>query len=96
MRNNVMMRMFLHGVTGYRTSYENAFIKKGVVRHTEINSVLHVMLRMELRNDLKDISGHKYDTIKDFNKLRIVLRQLEKNYKNPTKHITAKSVIALT
>lgn len=66
------------------------------MRHTEIDSVLHVMLRMELRNDLKDISGHKYDTIKDFNKLRIVLRQLEKNYKNPTKYITAKSVIALT
>lgn len=48
---------------------------------------------MELRNGLKDISGHKYDTIKDFNKLRIALRQLEKDYKNPTKHIIAKSVI---
>lgn len=66
------------------------------MRHTEINSVLHVMLRMELRNDLKDISGHKYDTVKYFNKLRIALRQLEKDYKKPTKHITAKSVIALT
>lgn len=88
--------MFLHGVTDYRNSYENALIKKRVVRHTEINSVLHVMLRMDLRNDLKETSGHKYDTIKDFNKLRIVLRQLEKNYKNPTKYITAKSVIALT
>lgn len=54
------------------------------------------MLRMDLRNDLKETSGHKYDTIKDFNKLRIALRQLEKNYKNPTKDITAKSVIALT
>lgn len=66
------------------------------MRHTEIKSVLHVIFRMELRNGLKDISGHKYDTIKDFNKLRIALRQLEKYYKNPTKHITAKSVIALT
>lgn len=66
------------------------------MRHTEINSMLHVIFRMELRNGLKDISGHKYDTIKDFNKLRIALRQLEKDYKNPTKHIIAKSVITLT
>lgn len=66
------------------------------MRHTEINSMLHVIFRMELRNGLKDISGHKYDTIKDFNKLRIALRQLEKDYKNPTKYITAKSVITLT
>lgn len=49
--------------------------------------MLHVMLRMGLLDDLKDISGHKYDSIKDFNKLR----QLENDYKNRTKPITAKS-----
>lgn len=52
--------------------------------------MLHMMLRMGLRDDLKYISGHKYDSIKDFNKLR----QLENDYKNPTKPITAKSAIA--
>lgn len=57
------------------------------MRQTEINSMLHVMLRMGLLDDLKDISGHKYDSIKDFNKLR----QLENDYKNRTKPITAKS-----
>lgn len=52
--------------------------------------MLHVMLRMGLLDDLKDISGHKYDSIKDFNKLR----QLENDYKNTTKPITAKLAIA--
>lgn len=56
--------------------------------------MLHVMLRMGLRDDLKDISGHKYDSVKDFNKLRNALRQQEKDYKNPTKPITAKAAIA--
>lgn len=51
--------------------------------------MLHMMLRMGLRDDLKYISGHKYDSIKDFNKLR----QLENDYKNPTKPITAKAAI---
>lgn len=49
---------------------------------------------MGLREDLKDVSGHKYDTIKDFNKLRIALRQIEKDHKKPTKPNTSKAAIA--
>lgn len=69
-------------------------LEKGIVKHSEVNNMLHGMLWMGLRDDLKDISGHKHDTIKDFNKLRIALRQLEKDHQKPSKPKTAKSAIA--
>ena len=42
--------------------------------------MLHAMLWRGLRQELKDISGHKHDMIKDFNQLRVALRQLEKDH----------------
>lgn len=56
--------------------------------------MLHGKLWIGLRDDLKDVSGHKYDTIEDFNKLQIALRQIEKGYKKPTKPNTSKAAIA--
>ena len=58
--------------------------------------MLHSMLWTGLRQDLKDISGHKYDTIRDFNTLRVALRQIEKDHlpqkaKTNIKPNTAKS-----
>lgn len=50
---------------------------------------------MGLREDLKDVSGYKYDIIKDFNKLWIVLRQIEKDYKKLIKLNMFKVVIVL-
>jgi hypothetical protein len=44
-----------------------------------MNSMLHAMLWKGLRQELKNISGHKHDMIKDFNQLRVALRQLEKD-----------------
>ncbi|CAG2255775.1 unnamed protein product [Mytilus edulis] len=45
-----------------------------------------------LRQELRDISGYKYDTIKDFNQLRVALRQLEKDHQpKKTKPNTAKA-----
>lgn len=69
-------------------------LERGVVKQSEVNSMLHGKLWMGLREDLKDVSGHKYDTIKDFNKLRIALRQIEKDHKKPTKPNTSKAAIA--
>lgn len=69
-------------------------LERGVVKQSEVNSMLHGKLWMGLRIDLKDVSGHKYDTIKDFNKLRIALRQIEKDHKKPTKPNTSKAAIA--
>ena len=48
--------------------------------YRDMNSMLHAMLWRGLRQELKDISGHKHDVIKDFNRLRVALRQLEKDH----------------
>jgi len=53
-------------------------VDRGLVHRSE------VMLLNGLKTSLKDISGHKYDTIKDFDGLRVALRQIE-NYHIPQK-----------
>lgn len=55
-------------------------IEKGLVKQTEVNKMLHSMLWTGLRQELKDISGYKYETIKDFDTLRVALRQIEKEH----------------
>ena len=55
-------------------------LEKGLVQQTEVNKMLHSMLWTGLRQDLKDISGYKYETIKDFDTLRVALRQIEKEH----------------
>lgn len=54
------------------------------MRYIEIDSVLYVMFWMELWNDLKDISGYKYDIVKYFS-----------YYKKLIKYIIVKLVIVL-
>jgi hypothetical protein len=55
-------------------------LEKGLVDYRDMNAMLHAMLWRGLRQELKDISGHKHDMIKDFNQLRVALRQLEKDH----------------
>ena len=43
----------------------------------EVKRMLHDILWNGLRKDLKDASGHKYDSIKDFDSLRVAIRQIE-------------------
>lgn len=57
--------------------------------------MLYGKLWIGLRDDLKDVSGYKYDIIEDFNKLQIVLRQIEKDYKKLIKLNIFKVVIVL-
>ena len=45
-------------------------LEKGLVDYRDMNSMLHAMLWRGLRQELKDISGHKHDMIKDFNQLK--------------------------
>ena len=69
-------------------------LAKGLVQQTEVDRMLHNMLWTGLRQQLKDISGHKYDTIKDFDSLRVALRQIEKDHmpqKSNTKPNTSKA-----
>ena len=55
-------------------------LEKGLVDYRDMNTMLHAMLWRGLRQELKDISGHKNDMIKDFNQPRVALRQLEKDH----------------
>lgn len=55
-------------------------LELGVVQHAEVDKMLHSMLWTGLRQELKDISSHKYDTVKGFDQLRVVLRQIEKDH----------------
>jgi hypothetical protein len=55
-------------------------LEKGRVDYRDMNSKIHAMLWRGLRQELKDISGHKHDMIKDFNQLRVALRQLENDH----------------
>lgn len=53
--------------------------ERGLVTHQETDAMLHAMLWTGLRSSLKDISAHKYDSIHDFDGLRVALRQIEKD-----------------
>ena len=53
---------------------------EGLVQRQEMDNMLRSMLRTSLKIPLKDISGHKYDTIDTFDELRVSLRQLEKDH----------------
>lgn len=70
-------------------------VERGLVERSEVDSMLHSMLWTGLTPTLKDISGHKYDTIKDFDSLRVALRQIEKEHKQrePKKPQTNKAAI---
>ena len=55
-------------------------VDKGLVERKQVDGMLHSMLWTGLKTSLKDISGHKYDTIKDFDGLRVALRQIESDH----------------
>ena len=68
--------------------------ERGLVTQKETDAMLHAMLWTGLKPSLKDISAHKYDTIKDFDGLRVALRQIEKDHaqRETTKTQTAKAI----
>lgn len=49
----------------------------GAIHPSEVKQRLHDILWSGLRKDLKDASGHKCDSIKDFDELRVAIRQIE-------------------
>lgn len=65
-------------------------IERGIVQRSDVDGMLHSMLWTGLRTSLKDISGHKYDLIKDFDSLRVALRQIENDH-NQRESTSAKS-----
>jgi len=52
-------------------------IHEGEVDSKKANEMLRVMFWTGLRQRLKDVSGYKYDSIQDFDTLRIAIRQIE-------------------
>ena len=55
-------------------------IDRGLVQRHDVDGMLHSMLWTSLRTSLTDISGHKFDAIKDFDGLRVALRQIENDH----------------
>ncbi|VDI46555.1 Hypothetical predicted protein [Mytilus galloprovincialis] len=55
-------------------------VDRGLVQRKDVDNMLHAMIWTGLKPHLKDISGHKYDTIGDFDGLRVALRQIESDH----------------
>ncbi|VDI33624.1 Hypothetical predicted protein [Mytilus galloprovincialis] len=51
--------------------------------------MLHAMIWTGLKPHLKDISGHKYDTIGNFDGLRVALRQIESDHSSRSEILPA-------
>lgn len=57
------------------------------ISSAEANKMLCSMLWTGLRQDLKDITAYKFDTIKDFDELRTEIRKVEKGRKEVKKEV---------
>ena len=49
----------------------------GAIHPFEVKRMLHDILWNGLSKELKDACGHKYDSIKDFDSLRVAIRKIE-------------------
>ena len=58
----------------------NKAIQKGEVNNKDANQMLCTMFYNGLRPALKDIAGHKYDKLCDFDELRVALRIIEQDH----------------
>ncbi|KAL3841536.1 hypothetical protein ACJMK2_019663 [Sinanodonta woodiana] len=56
-------------------------VQKGLVKTSETNDMLKAMLWTGLKQTLKDVSGHKFDSLKTFDELRVALRRIESEHK---------------
>ena len=74
----------------------NKAITKGKVSPASANEMLRTMFYKGLRQDLRDISGHLFHTISDFDRLRVAIRRLETEHKPAArpKQVTVKSASA--
>jgi len=63
-------------------------VEKGIIGLGDTNDMLRSMFWTGLRQDLKDISGYKFDSINDFDKLRVELRKIEQDHVGKTEDKT--------
>ena len=59
----------------------NRAVQKGLVKTSETNDMLKAMLWTGLKQTLKDVSGHKFDSHKTFDELRVALRRIESEHR---------------
>ena len=71
----------------------NQAVSKGKVSPSNANDMLRTMFYKGLRPDLKDISGHIFQTTLDFDTLRIAIRKLETDHQ-PDLSVKAKLPLA--
>ncbi|KAL5006783.1 hypothetical protein ScPMuIL_015589 [Solemya velum] len=62
----------------------NSAIEKGKVTSSESNDMLRVKFWSGLKESIQDITGYLYERIEDFDDLRIAIRRIEQNHKQPT------------
>lgn len=60
-------------------------VEQGMISHHDSEEMLRTKFWAGLRQDLKDISGFKFEMINDFDKLRVELRKMEREHKLPEK-----------
>ena len=58
-------------------------VEKKVVDPMNVNDMLRNMFWQGLKPSLKEISGYKYDKVKDFDQLRVEIRKLEQEHNHP-------------
>lgn len=60
-------------------------VEQGLISTHGSEEMLRSKFWAGMRQDLKDISGFKFETVKDFDKLRVEMRKIEKEHKMPSK-----------
>lgn len=63
----------------------NKAVRKGKVNPSDVNEMLRMMFHKGLRQELRDISGHLFQSITDFDKLRVAIRKLEMEHQPAAK-----------
>lgn len=60
-------------------------VEQRMISHHDSDKMLRTKFWAGLRQDLKDISGFRFEVMKDFDKLRVELRKMEREHKIPEK-----------
>lgn len=67
-------------------------VERKLIESKNVNEMLRNMFWQGLKPALKDISGYKFEKIKDFDQLRVEIRQLEQDHLHPEANIPSCSV----
>ena len=62
-------------------------VERKLIDSKNVNEMLRNMFWQGLKPSLKDISGYKFEKIKDFDQLRVEIRQLEQDHLHPEANI---------